>query len=318
MEHTEGRRDAWNAYWAASAGSSCPVAGNVAGDPLFDFWQAQFEHLGSEARVLDLGTGNGAVLYQALSCCPGAKGWQLEGVDIADPNPSWFDASDMPNIRLQGGVEMEHLPFADGSFDLVTSQFGIEYGRFPDVQHEAMRVLVRGGRMGFVVHHAHSVITDVAKEEAAIQVFLLAQDGLIAATAEVLPYMAQMRAGRPLDMGRAQAARARYNAQMTQAQKMIDTLKAPDLLLESREWLHRLLVTTDFMQLDDGLGSLTDMKRAVTHGALRTNQQIEVALDADAVSRWIAPWLASGAQVNVSEAKREEGVLAWLVEIQAP
>lgn len=318
MEQSEGRRDAWNAYWAGNAASSCPVAGSAAGDPLFDFWQPQFRNLDGGAHVLDLGTGNGAVLRQAVSNFPKAVGWRLEGIDIADPNPSWLDASGMPNIRFQGGVEMEHLPFPDGSFDLITSQFGIEYGRFPEVQDEAMRVLKSGGHMGFVIHHACSVITAVAKDEAAIQAFLLAPEGLIAAATDILPWMAQIRAGRQLDMAQAQAARARYNAQMAEVQMMVDQLKAPDLLLEAREWLHKLLVRIDIVHLDAALRSLEEMKKAIAYGALRTNQQVEVALDADGISHWTAPWRKAGAQVDINEARRPEGLIAWTVNVRAP
>jgi SAM-dependent methyltransferase len=69
------------------------------------------------ARVLDVGTGTGAVARLVAARLPEAE---IEGVDVSD---RMIDEarrlSDSPRVRFQV-ADAEKLPFPDGSFDLVT------------------------------------------------------------------------------------------------------------------------------------------------------------------------------------------------------
>ena len=53
---------------------------------------------------------------------------------------------------------MEELPFDDAVFELVTRQFGIEYGDVAKIAPEVARVLGRKGCFHFIVHHAEGPI----------------------------------------------------------------------------------------------------------------------------------------------------------------
>jgi SAM-dependent methyltransferase len=97
------------------------------------------------ARVLDVATGAGAVIAEAI--VRGARGW---GVD--------FSAAQLDLARArQPGVEFRQasadaLPFADASFEAVVCNFGMPH--FPDpaaALGEACRVLAPGGRLAFSV-----------------------------------------------------------------------------------------------------------------------------------------------------------------------
>lgn len=101
-------------------------------------------------RVLDVGCGSGYLLRLLASRCPGAT--ELTGVDPA-PGMIKVAAASAPfipgNERLRFSVGVaEHLPFRDGSFDLVVSVTSFDH--WSDQQAglaECHRVLVPGGHL---------------------------------------------------------------------------------------------------------------------------------------------------------------------------
>ena len=102
-------------------------------------------------RVLDVACGTG-VLARAASRRVGERG----SVTGLDPNPGMLSvARDLaPEVDWQEGVA-ENLPFADESFDVVVSQFGLMF--FTDrttALAEMRRVLAPGGRLAVAVWDA--------------------------------------------------------------------------------------------------------------------------------------------------------------------
>lgn len=142
---TDNRR-AWADFWASDAShSTClPRALQDIENAQRTLWQDFARTLPKGAKTLDLGTGDGAVLKKMQSVRPDLK---LTGVDSSPtlpPGPS--------GIRLIAGVPFESLPFPDGSFDAVTSQFAFEYGDTRTAACEVARVLRERGRMLFAMH----------------------------------------------------------------------------------------------------------------------------------------------------------------------
>jgi arsenite methyltransferase len=126
----------------------------------FTVWSRLLDGLrlsGSE-RVLDLGTGRGAVLLAAAHRLPLGR---AEGVDLwrsVDQSGNSVEATQR-NAELEGVTDrvelhtgdMTALPFADGEFDLVLSSLAIHnigaaQGRQQAID-EAVRVLRPGGRL---------------------------------------------------------------------------------------------------------------------------------------------------------------------------
>lgn len=140
-------RDPWAGYWSQGSVSACLPNAERSFAPILDMvWKSYGRTLPRGAAVLDLATGNGAVLRALAGTQVGLR---LTGVDSAPtlaPAPS--------EIVLKAGVPMERLPFADGTFDAVTSQFGFEYGDAAAIAGEAARVLRPGGGFRLVIHHA--------------------------------------------------------------------------------------------------------------------------------------------------------------------
>lgn len=144
--------DAWSAYWAqmGNAGTCLPGAPRAVSDALATLWSNFAEDLPAGARVLDLATGAGAV-PRVLTDANATL--QVTGIDFAE-----LPAAPHKAIRLVGRTAMSALPFADGSFGAVTSQFGIEYADDDKAIAETARVTRPSGRLLFVIHHDSSPV----------------------------------------------------------------------------------------------------------------------------------------------------------------
>lgn len=139
-------RQAWADFWAGegSRQTCLPRALQDIEDAQRALWSDFARTLPKSAQVLDLGTGGGAVLQKMRAVRPDLK---LTGVDSSPTLPP-----PPTGISLRAGVPFEALPFPDGRFDAVTSQFGFEYGDTAATAPEVARVLRDGGRMVFAMH----------------------------------------------------------------------------------------------------------------------------------------------------------------------
>jgi ubiquinone/menaquinone biosynthesis C-methylase UbiE len=135
---------AHRATWAA--GDYAAVARHVAEDPVRDALAAARVRPG--ARVLDVATGSGNAALDAAGA-----GAQVVGLDLV---PELLDVAQ--SRALAAGVEIEWvqgdaeaLPFADATFDSVTSVFGVQFApRHQTTADELVRVCRVGGTIGLV------------------------------------------------------------------------------------------------------------------------------------------------------------------------
>lgn len=100
-------------------------------------------------RVLDVGSGTGYLLRQLAARAPDAV--ELLGVDAAAEmvRVAQESAAD-PRVRFQAGTA-EHLPGADGTFDLVVSTTSFDHWADQEAGlRECARVLAPGGRLVLV------------------------------------------------------------------------------------------------------------------------------------------------------------------------
>jgi len=123
-------------------------------------WERELDRAGLKGneQLLDLGCGRGAVLVEAARRLPagravGADLWSGKDQSGNSPEATLANAAaagvaDRVEVHT---ADMTALPFADGSFDVVTSALAIHNipspeGRFRAVD-EAMRVLRPGGQL---------------------------------------------------------------------------------------------------------------------------------------------------------------------------
>jgi SAM-dependent methyltransferase len=145
---------AWSDFWAANAGA--PQGGCLPRrwadieEAQAAVWRDFIAALPEGAEVLDLATGDGRVLGWMRA----ARGdLALTGIDLAPELPA-----PPAGTTTRGGIAMESLPFGDGTFAAVVSQFGFEYGDVTKVAAEIARVLAPGGRIGLMVHRGDGPI----------------------------------------------------------------------------------------------------------------------------------------------------------------
>lgn len=131
------QRDAWKHFLPLEAVTT-PVAAHTVG----------FAGVRPGERILDVGTGTGVVAITARRA--GAK---VTGLDLtpellarARENAALADVDDI--VWKEGDAEA--LPFPDGGFDVVLSQFAHMFAPRPEVAtREMLRVLRPGGRIAF-------------------------------------------------------------------------------------------------------------------------------------------------------------------------
>ncbi len=235
-------RDSWSRYWAAQPAHSLPGSLDEGyGGGIASFWDDVIGALQPQAEVLDLATGNGPVPRLMLQRRPDLR---IDAVDAADVAPLWAaGSSSMP--RFHPRVRCETLPFPDATFDLVSSQFGIEYSKLPSSVGEVARVLRSGGVFAAVMHARDSHIVGVTEEELAHATALLAPGAALDAIAALVPFMAKAgtdQAQRELNASpSACEARERFNQSMDAVRLSASRCKTPDLLLELLQWTPQLL-----------------------------------------------------------------------------
>ncbi|RXE96469.1 class I SAM-dependent methyltransferase [Pseudoalteromonas phenolica] len=142
----------WSEYWSqgyiTSFGEAFKM--NYQGEIKF-LWQGFSRTLDKHSKVLDVGTGNGAVieLIQAVS------EHECVGIDLAKINN---EVTKQINGHFISHVSAEKMPFKNEEFDAVISQFALEYSDVDLSLSETHRILKPEGKLHLVCHHKSSII----------------------------------------------------------------------------------------------------------------------------------------------------------------
>ena len=141
----------WNTYWRGAHDTQANTPGGLS-HPLFPgFWSValgEFVAANPDGKVLDIATGSGAVI-EYLSQAPGVN---LENATCTDISAAAVNIVQERFPAVAGVVaDAKSIPLDSGQYDLITSQFGIEYACTAAVE-EAMRLLAPGGSLLFLVH----------------------------------------------------------------------------------------------------------------------------------------------------------------------
>jgi ubiquinone/menaquinone biosynthesis C-methylase UbiE len=165
----------WSSYWASGALTSLPqdFALNYDGE-VAAFWFERFTESPSPGRLLDLCCGNGPIALLAAEWAEQqARRLEIVAVDAACPQPDRVSGlSDtqrrlLQRIRFLDDTRVESLPFPEATFDLVCSQYGIEYCDPEESADQVFRVLRPGGLLAVVSHEADSAMMQTMRDELA-------------------------------------------------------------------------------------------------------------------------------------------------------
>ena len=147
----------WNTYWQGTGDVGAFTAGGVSHPDISAFWSNFFASTARQDQPiqhLDVATGNGAILAIA-SAILDANTTTMTCVDIS--------AAAIKNVeqRFPGvtGIVADGLsiPLESGLYNLVTSQFGIEYAG-PAAMNEAARMVGGGGQLVLMMHVVDSLV----------------------------------------------------------------------------------------------------------------------------------------------------------------
>lgn len=134
-------RRMWAGAAEAYAGSFAALCGATAGALL------DAAGVGAGTRVLDVGTGPGTVAAAAL-----ARGAEVVAVD-AEPTMVALAAANAPGAEVRHAV-LPRLPFPDGTFDAVVSNFVVNHVEDPWAALVELRRVARpGGRVAVTIWH---------------------------------------------------------------------------------------------------------------------------------------------------------------------
>jgi ubiquinone/menaquinone biosynthesis C-methylase UbiE len=251
----------WETYYRSGRLATCPsgLDANYTLE-LREVWSKFFGGLAQSARVLDIGTGNGAIALIARQSADGVGlACEIHGTDLARIDP----IRDVPNgarlfagITFHPGVATEKLPFEAASFHAVSGQYALEYTDVQQSLTQILRVLRSGGSAQFVLHHADSIVIERARGS------LLQADAVLNDT----KVHRKLRRFLDVERGSADAARKAWtdltaalstlrSSQRPGANQLIldVTLDAIPKLLECRRFLSRAALDREIDSVENGL-----------------------------------------------------------------
>lgn len=165
--------DHWTDYWSRGNLTSLPqdFTANYDGE-VAAFWHRAFSELDNTGRMIDLCTGNGAIALLAADYSMRENpGIEIVAVDAAMIDPEAIaekhpeQAVLLQRISFISDCRVEEIDLPEASFDLVSSQYGIEYCEWGEAARQVVRLLKPGGKLVMVNHTATSDIMQFMEQE---------------------------------------------------------------------------------------------------------------------------------------------------------
>ena len=137
----------WSEYWENDSpkGEVFVTSQGEKHPALAEYWARTFQGQARGTKIIDLASGAGSV----FACLPEDHGHELFAADISDVALTLLRER-FPSAHTVA-CSAAKVPLDDESFDLVVSQFGIEYAGV-EAFAEAARLLAEGGRLVALCH----------------------------------------------------------------------------------------------------------------------------------------------------------------------
>ena len=314
----------WNNYWqgrsAKQTGNALLGVGIENNEVLTAFWQDIFTAMPAETKIIDFACGAGSVLMQAQS----AGLSNLTGLDVSQ-NAIDMLKSKMPSVEGHVGY-VDNTSFDASSFDLVVSQFGVEYAgssaNIVQAIKEMTRLLRPEGKIVLVTHIQNGAIAQGCQRSLE-QIALVDQSGFFKSAKDALKAITKSQlSAAPVDKDIAMKAMETLN---TTAKPIMAWLKqlGPSKqefarfayhLLEST---HKLMTNGQKYELDECLQWLDGMQSEVLAYKGRMSSMIEAALSEELVAKISDEISNAGLRMNKADKmyfSAESLPAAWIIK----
>jgi SAM-dependent methyltransferase len=319
------RTAVWTRHWAGGSPHSCAGSyGDTYGGAIAAFWQSVLKQTAAGSRILDLATGAGALPRLFFEQRPDLV-LSIDAVDLVESTPRWLDtlpSAQARSIRFHTGTPLENLPFADGEFDLVVSQYGLEYARRPEAIDELRRVRAGRGRTALVLHHADARPVRLAAVEVGHIEWLRAGDGLIAAARAMIEPMSRAatpegRSSLALDSDALTARNIFNNVQERLSQRADSAPDGADLLHEARDAVAQALQAARAQgEATDAHAALSALESNLSDARLRLQELVDCALDARAAATLAATLGGTTSPPALATLVDQGHLMGWTLRIE--
>ncbi len=147
----------WDTYWQGTRDADSYAAGGAKHPAIDSYWNATLGEIlssGGDAKILDIATGSGAILENLFER---RKDADITCVDISS---AAIDSVQRRYPLVVGIVaDANSIPLESSRYDLVTSQFGIEYAGL-SAMDEATRLVAPEGTLAMLMHIRPGLIFD--------------------------------------------------------------------------------------------------------------------------------------------------------------
>ena len=155
--------ESWDTYWQGALTSGAYTGGGSSHPLVLSFWDDYFRQVvgrESQSKIIDIASGNGAVVKSAS----GVFGGSLPEFTCLDVSDSAISMLEERYPGVHGLVaDAANIPLDSASYDIATSQFGVEYAGL-DALGEVTRLVAPGGELALLVHHRDGIIFEECGE----------------------------------------------------------------------------------------------------------------------------------------------------------
>lgn len=151
IPNTSQTSDSWDTYWQGTGNIGAFTSGGVSHPAIRAFWSELFNDSKlryKNPKILDIASGNGAVIECVLETFDKIPN-EITSLDISEAAIKNIN-SRFPKVK---GIvsDASSIPKETGSFDIITSQYGVEYAGH-DAIFEAARLLADNGLLALLMH----------------------------------------------------------------------------------------------------------------------------------------------------------------------
>lgn len=320
-----GVASAWDRYWRADRIASCMDGAGRSNydDRVAAGWRKFFHSLPTGSRILDLCTGNGAVAVIAAEVgTVHGKKFQITGVDLADIDPRRFVhrlGVIARDIRFVPRTSVEKLGFADGGFDAVVSQYGIEYSNLDKSLPEAVRMLAPGGRLRLFMHAKEGTVVAATKKAIADADFLLDRAGLCdkAALAFRAVHVVESGDESPVATAKADRCFTAFKAALDCTAHRLRKATDQEMIRNSTGVLLHAYEHRRGLPVDMLVGKAAELKEEISAHRLRQRALVSASVSASRIAKLVAAVVGLGmAEVGYAEARPGAEFVGYVLQAE--